>query len=278
MEDFWIELFSLPSFVVYGIFGGVGGAIGTLVGSALGRLFKIKWLTWASQILCFVLAIQLPKLIVPGLEKETAVAEAMQNFKSNRLYAIIFRQHPEAELEMKQNLALAINKFNSGESYSVAQDLTNKLVAKYFAQHINSTSDVSIYNVLKENAQAIQKFNSNPELCVNYYLGNPKFKKGEIDDELISKETDLKADVIESSINNPSPLSTPGTLEDLSKILVGSYVSNGFDVSEMGKLEQLTTLPPVQGCKIATDFTIALASLDSKRAAYVFKSLMLLSK
>ena len=127
MENIWIELFSLPSFVVYGIFGGVGGAIGVLVGKGLGKLFNIKWLTRLSQILCVVIAIQIPKLIIPEFKKEVALASVLKEFKSIRLYQVIFRQHPEAKLEFRSKIAAALGNSTADSVFAATRDSTNQL-------------------------------------------------------------------------------------------------------------------------------------------------------
>ncbi|VAV87928.1 hypothetical protein MNBD_ALPHA06-1327, partial [hydrothermal vent metagenome] len=40
MEQLLTYFLSLPSFVIYGIFGAIGGALGALVGSFLSKVFK----------------------------------------------------------------------------------------------------------------------------------------------------------------------------------------------------------------------------------------------
>lgn len=68
------------------------------------------------------------------------------------------------------------------------------------------------------------------------------------------------------------------SLDDLIKIIAVAYQQKGYDLNDLAKIDQVGTLPPVEGCRIATEFSEALAFIDAKQSAYVFKNLIYLSE
>jgi hypothetical protein len=60
--------------------------------------------------------------------------------------------------------------------------------------------------------------------------------------------------------------------------LARAYQNNGFHIDEVGKLSDVGSLPAKEGCYIAYHFLSAMASLNPKEAATVYKGLLTLNK
>ena len=110
------------------------------------------------------------------------------------------------------------------------------------------------------------------------YLGNANAPLDELSPEILEAKIKARADIIETSATRPSPPPTGVTPDALGKTLVRAYQNNGFNLAEISKLESLGSLPSKQGCDVGYHFLTALASLDAKEAATVYKGLMVMNK
>ncbi len=278
MEQLLIQFLSLPNVVIYAIFGAFGGALGAVIGALLSKIFKSEKTSRIVTIICVVLAIQLPNHIIPQLKKDIAPAQVLNQLKEQRLFSVIFRLHPEAEIEMKSKMEDVINNSPSDQVFLKAQAASAEFVAKYFNKHLVSASDEVTHKMLQHNVAVMKKFQNKPALCVGYYLGNPQFAKDDVTNDFVIEESNIKADIIESSVSNPSLPPKAASTDDLIKIIAVAYQQKGYDLNDLTKIDRVGTLPPVEGCKIAMEFSEALASIDAKQSAYVFKNLIYLSE
>ena len=110
------------------------------------------------------------------------------------------------------------------------------------------------------------------------YLGTANAPVDKLSPELLNEKLNARADVIETSVTQPSPPTTTVTVDALGKILVRAYQNNGFNVGEISKVDDVGSLPSKEGCDIGYHFLSAIASLDPKEAATVYKGLLILSK
>jgi hypothetical protein len=67
-------------------------------------------------------------------------------------------------------------------------------------------------------------------------------------------------------------------VDALGKILGRAYQNSGFNVSEISRVDDVGSLPSKEGCDIAYHFLSAMASLDPREGATVYKGLLVLSK
>lgn len=277
MDTLITSFLSLPNIVIYAIFGAIGGVLGALIGAGFSKAFKKEKLSRIITIICVVLAIQLPNHIIPQLKKDAAPSQVMNELKQQRLFSVIFRLHPEAEHDLKRKMTEIINNSPSDQVFYKAQAASAEIVAKYLNKHMVSASDEMTFKKIQREAKVIASFQNKPQLCVSFYLGNPQFSKDDITPEFLAEESSLKADLIESSINNPSLPPKAASIDEIINIIAQSYQKNGYDLQSLAKIDQVANLPPAEGCKIAIEFTKALASMGQKQASYVFKNLLYLS-
>lgn len=278
MEQLLTYFLSLPSFVIYGIFGAIGGALGALVGSFLSKVFKKEKITQIVVIIFIVLSTQLPKHVLPELKKDVVPAQVLEQLKEHRLFSVIFRLHPEAEIEMKERMRDVINNAPADQVFLKAQAVSAEVVAKYFNKYLVSASDEVTHKMLNRSVAVMKKFQHKPELCVSYYLGQPQFNKEDIPEDFITEQSNLKADIIESAVNNPSLPPKAASIDELLEIIALSYQQNGYDLANLEKIGLVGTLPADEGCRVALEFSNALATLDVKQSSYVFKNLLYLSE
>jgi len=274
MESLLIQLLSLPKVAIYAIFGAIGGGVGALVSS----LFKgkKKTVSYFISIIFIAIAVQIPNQLLPKLEKELAAAAILKDLKEMRLFSLVFKLHPEAESELKMRMKNIIRTSPQDRIFYDMQAASGEIINRYYQQYLVSASDAVTYKLLQHNVTVMRRFQSQnrPELCVSYYLGTPNFKKDDLTVEFIQKESDLKADVIESAVNSPSPPPKAASAETLIGVIVGIYKHKGYDVNHLKQLGEVATLPADKGCVIGMEFSDALASLDEKQSSYIFKNLV----
>lgn len=95
---------------------------------------------------------------------------------------------------------------------------------------------------------------------------------------MIDAKTNARADIIETSVTQPSPPPTNVLVDAIGNVLRKAYQANGFDVGELTKLDDVGALPAREGCSVAYHFLVVLNSLTPKDEATVYKGLLSLSK
>lgn len=277
MEALLIQFLSLPNVVVYTICGAVAGGFGGAVVHLLNRLFKSKSLTKVLSVLVIALAIQAPKIIVPALKKEVAPAQALAAIKKQRVFAALFRLHPEAEAEVKSQMEHALSTSAGSEFEAKTEAYVREvLMSKYFTKHLVFASDASLSAMIKNEKDIMVFLKNKPDVCVNFYLGRGLAGTA-LPVNLSEKELDVKAEMLEGVADNPSLPPQAAKAEELLALIAEGYRKKGYDINNLAKIDQVSNLPTNQGCLFATQFYDVIASLEASQSAYVFKNLLYLS-
>jgi hypothetical protein len=279
MSDFSAWLLSLPSIVLYAICGAIGGAIGALLGSAAESLFGPSKAWRVIPIIYFVASVQVTtKLVLPSLQNEAAPYEAIREMKQSRLFNAIFKYHPDAETETIEKLKQIISDPSDNRGAS-ARAIGAALAEKYVNLHILMASDDAIRNLLQSEVAIISSVRTQPDACVALYLGSATAPIEKLAPELLTTKLNARAEIIETSVSQPSPPLTSVTAEAMAKIMLRAYQPNGFDFNEVTKLSDIGgSMSAKEGCPIAYHFLFAMASLSAKEEAIVYKGLMSLGR
>lgn len=286
MDSFLGSLASLPSPVIDGIIGGIVGALVVLLfrtkdgQRALDRwregpLRRVPlWIPVISAVI--VIWIEISQAVTPLLQASARPdAEVELIEKTVPVFKAIFQYHPEAKEEMR----VALQKIYAGLPDQIRikrRQLSATISNRYFDLHLATASNAAIHKVLKTNSAIVEALSEKPKACVGFFL-ETGFNAGDIPASLLGAMTDAKADVIESSIKNPTHRENL-TREQAGSALVGAYRENSFDFSEVEKISNLNSLPAEDGCPIARHFSAVLANMDEKTAASVFTSLAAMAK
>jgi hypothetical protein len=271
MESLIANMVFLPSFVL----GALGGAAGGLFGGVLSH-FVVP--PKARNILVVVAVIACGKFAVSYanvLKPEYAYVRVMDDLKNKRLFAVIFRAHPEAE----QQLAVATryilaNSPSNMVSYD-AEVATSKITSEYVTRHLPTSSAPALHKLLVGQRIMIMALQQEPDDCRRYYLGYPvrsKYATAQLE-KLSGDILDAKAEIIESSVASPS-VAPKESLDSIATDLAEAYQRQGYAAQDLQKVSDVANLPPSDGCRVATEFTSILASFDQTKAARIFKNLM----
>lgn len=278
MEQVIAEFISLPQPVIYAIFGALGGITGTLLGILFEKLFKTDRATKLIAIVCVLVSIQLVRHTLPTMQKSFGHIVVMKELKKTRLFQVIFRLHPEAEAEMQSKMKDILANVSDDQIGLSAQAASAQIVDRYLTKYLPSASSEAIYKLILRQLEVMKQFKSKPSLCMNYYLGQPQFKKDDLTPAFLEIESNVKADVIESAISTPSPLLQGANVNEIAEEIAYGYVQKGYPVDDLSKMDQIDKLPADQGCDIAIKFADVLTAMPADRSAYVFKSLLRLSQ
>jgi hypothetical protein len=278
MSEFSVWALSLPSIVLYAICGAIGGAIGGLFSFAAEKLFGANKAWRIIPIIFVVASIQLTtKVVLPSLQHDAAPYAAIEEMKKSRLFGAIFRYHPDAEAQTIEKLKQVLSGPNDRRQAS-ARAIGAALADKYVNLHILMASDDAIHNLMQSEVAILSTVRAQPDACVALYLGSASAPIDKVPPELLNAKLNARAEVIETSVAQPSPPLTNVTVDTLGQILMRAYQTNGFDIQEISKLSDVGSLPPKDGCLVAYHFLSAMASLDPKDGTTVYKGLIRLSK
>jgi len=159
---------------------------------------------------------------------------------------------------------------------AATQQLTGQVVNEFFTKRLLFASDESLYSFLQFNATALQRLHNHPEDCGAFFVGSGAIDLKMLPADFLEHGLDIKADVIESSINNPTPASKAKDFDEFTDPLVAAYQRNGYKLEDIANVFKISQFPAADGCRIATSFIASLASLDKAKASFVFKNWMLL--
>jgi len=273
MESLIAGFLQLPQFVIYGLIGALAGALGALVTTPI----KSKGARRFIPLLCAIVAINLARSYISDLRDKygyiESMNEAMNALKEQRLFSVLIKYHPEAEDQLREGFKQILLTIPTDQVAAASQHLSAEVVNRFLEKHMITASNQSIYLMLKFNAQVLDTL-QDPRDCVGYFLGT-SVNPNALSADVIKEGSNLKANIIESSINNPSAPSKASHIEDVTTPLLQEYQRHGYSPDDLTKTQLVSTLPPVDGCRVATSFSNALASMDETQAAYVFKNLML---
>ena len=239
---------------------------------------KTENLSFIFVIICVVMAIQLKQHIWPKVEETVATKKILERLEEYRLFRVIFRHHPEAKEELEYKFA---NIYAHSPSDKVSFDsrmATAEIVNRYFDKHLVAASDEVTYKMIVSNLEAMKSLSDRLQLCVDYYLGQLNIDSTEIADDFLKRELDWKADIIESAIQSPSLPPKADNIDGIAEVLAIAYNSIGSSIENLANLDSIGQIPPDEGCATAIEFNSALATLDEKKASYIYKNLLYIGK
>lgn len=274
--DFVVESLSQwPAPLVAGLFGGVGGLLGSLIVAAISRIVTLNKTVAAAIVTGFVvLGLKVPDVTIFKARNADPARRIVEEMKKTRYGAVLFRAHPEAEALVRDE----IKKLASGGLDEAKQSQLRAFVAelstKYVNAHLLTAPDQMLFKGLQSNLVTIESFRTRPDICLAFYKASGQVPSAAMTPKLMEDELNLKADIIESSIANPSPPREPVSPEEIKSLFVEAYKNTGADIRDLPKLTGSSAIPPDEGCRIAIEFYKALVSLGEQKGARLFRGLL----
>ncbi|BCJ89408.1 hypothetical protein IZ6_01430 [Terrihabitans soli] len=273
MEGLIGILSEIPGPVLAGLFGLLGIGMGALIG----LLLRNEFLRVVALLICTTAATLGGGFFIKPAESSTDADRVLDELKTtSKLYALLAEIHPEIETAMKDKVNEVLSSGLSPEGvFQQAGAGSAEILSGYFLYYVEEAGDEPTYRLLQRNAETIRLLETSPDACVGYYLGVPRFTQEEVEGllrEPIRAETEIKAEMVESALNSPSKANIL-EVNDLIDVLTTAYSRSGYDPDNLGKIGDVESLPPEEGCKVGIEFNAAVAGLDQATAVSVYKSL-----
>lgn len=280
MDHVLSYIFSFPNVFIYAVSGAIFGAVGGGLGMFIAKKFKSKTASQAVWIGFLMFCITLSPIPVKYLQREVMANKIVDGLSENKLFSAIIDVYPEAKEELKdQYNGLLKRNPSSDQMFLESQKISAEWSNKYIQKSVLSASDSSIYSMIKNDVKILNFFKSKPQICVAYFLGSGGFGKDDLSQDLIDGVMSIKVGIIESSIKNPSFLSREDiNINDVRDLITSAYKAKGYDIKDFQKLDQFSLLDPKEACEVGFEFDSAIESLGEKKATYVYKSVILLSR
>jgi hypothetical protein len=157
-----------------------------------------------------------------------------------------------------------------------SQLASSQIISKYIDRHMLSSSDMALHNFLVQQRVAMLTLQGEPDDCRRFFLGYPVRSQDATNQvkTFLENISNAKAEVVESSVSNPS-LATKETPDAVAADLMNEYRKNGYAAEDLGKVSEIANLPPVDACRVGTEFTSILASFDPTKGWQILKNLIL---
>jgi hypothetical protein len=280
MSGFETWLSSLPSPIVAGLFGAAGGALGGTLMHLVHKLAPqraiLKTIGIGVAAALAVVASRIPDLAFPDIGRLRAANALIESVGKDEPYVTIFAVHPEAVGEIRKALVAEITLNPSPPTFERFNPIFTGAAKRYLERHQMTADEASLADMIVHTADTLQKLADRPRDCVSYFQGTGSADFMTSNRELILKEGQLMSAVIGSSARHPSRPARLLTIDEVTAIFVGSYQTNGFDLTGLAELERVGELPPERACLVATQFTRALTSPERSQIGLLFKSLLAL--
>lgn len=271
LEEFGIFFLSVPTWMIAAVLGAIAAPLGYGIGS---------WLKnpRVGSAICLAAAVQLVSPAQAAVRREYGgMAMVRELEQKEHLFAVLFRLHPEARTELAAKIQALLNGPLEQQRVG-AQNASAEIVGRYFQQHLLAASDRSIHDLLLHTLDVMQKLKADrPELCVAYHLGRTNtpidFWPG-----FVETESNMRAQIIESAVANPSPASRATSVDEIIPLLVAGFDAKKYPREALAQVPDVESLPPSQGCAVAMMFTDVLASMAADQGSYVFKNLLYMAQ
>jgi|GEM_PF-4451393 len=271
-----LSLFAgLPGPVQIALLGLAGGAVGVGLSHLAGRWTSHRGLLMALVVVPVIGTPALVNGVIGRRASDGQVSAVMEALRQAPLNRAVLAADAGLETALKQRLAVLI-RGRPGDAgvKAEAEALMADLAEETFNALAPDASDEAILAYMRLSLQALEQLGGRPSACVAFILGKPGFDASLLGLALRDSLAALKARIITEGAARTAPFRTPLPSDDLSQSLAIGYRMTGRDPKAGARFAAIDA-DPAAGCAAAIDYMTAVASLEAKRAAKVFKTLLL---
>lgn len=207
-------------------------------------------------------------------QRNKNISESIAFIEKENPFGTIFKVYPEAKERLRAELNVI---YQSNRDVRIrAETFSRALAREYLGKSLPLASNQSIAAFLSWNAASIARLQNDPAACVEFFLGRrqPDGVTREERERATRREGDLKAAVIASSKETPSPAIPYASTGEAMAALAERYARAQQDAASAAKLEKVGELPPGEGCEVARAFSMAIADGPPAETARLYKHFM----
>ena len=271
MDGFW----AWPAAYQAAVFGAIGGLVGGLIGRLLwnrsGRGDN-KSARAVVTVVCACLALFIGNGIAAPHRQAADIDAAIQTLKTHKVYAALFKYHPDSETALRAKLADIVHTTPASQLQIPVSNAISQSLSRYLLKDILYAPDSAIRLLLDDNLIMQTKLQSHPDDCVTYFLGRSPHDQSLITAQDVTREGDAKAAVIEGAATHPSPPPVNPDLHALATEIAKGFKAKGYDVNDLRLLGHMTQVPPTDGCRVAVEYITVLDAMPDAQASTVLKA------
>ena len=271
MDDFW----AWPAMYQGAVFGAIGGLAGALIGGLLRRRpgqAKDRSATTVITIICVCIAIFVGNGIAAPHRQAADVDAAIRTLKTHKVYATLFKYHPDSETALRAQLTDIVRNTPAGQLQAPVSAAISQSLSHYLFHDILYAPDSAIRLLLDDNLITQTKLQAHPDDCVTYFLGNPPHDQSLLTEQDVMREGDAKAAVIAGAATHPSP---PPVRPDLTALVVQiakGFKAKGYDVNDLRLLGHIRQIPQTQACQVAVEYITVLDAMPDAQGSTILKA------
>ncbi len=179
----------------------------------------------------------------------------------------------EVRRDLKEELLkIKENETNIQNAKFRMLELNYRFMIPKYHKSLISASSAAIYNMLQYKFTTMKSLSSNPEDCVRYFLDELiPISKDMADTKWLQEDLAMKNAVMTGP---RSELLPANNIDDVNQAIKKQYTVLGYSTEDYDMLTQINTMPPVDACRIATEFSHTISSMEPDKATYIFKNLL----
>ena len=271
MDGFW----AWPAAYQAAVFGAIGGLVGGLISRWLRSRpghANDKSAGTVVTIICVCLALFIGNQIAAPHRQAADVDAAIQTLKTHKVYAALFKYHPDSETALRAKLLDIVHTTPPAQLQAPVSTAISQSLSHYLLKDILYAPDSAIRLLLDDNLIIQTKLQSHPDDCVTYFLGQPPHDQSLITAQDVTREGDAKAAVIEGAVTHPSPPPVNPDLVALATQMAKGFDAKGYDVNDLRLLGRLRQIPPPQACRVAVEYITVLDAMPDAQASTILKA------
>lgn len=272
MNDLLIRFLELPDYVLDGTFGLLGALVGAFIAYTMRRPGRGKFVTIGLVLGLSVLFAAAARFGVAELRERHMGALLASGMKQQRLFAAIVAAHPEADAELRAAADQAVIAPTPQQRIAQVQRLGATFMLKYLKVHMPTAPADAVVKLAQHNLATMKLLADRPAVCVGYFSGGGQVSQGDIPESSILRESELRAEIIESAIRQPVPAEPPADNAALRALIDEVYRETGHDPAAFARLSSPDPRPLAERCALMTEFSEVLATADPAKAARIMKS------
>ncbi len=272
--SFLVDLYVDSPFMIPALFV----LVAIILGWVVAKILRLKSLHKLIVIIAFViLSLFVANMVSDKIESESPHIKIVNDLKKERIFSAIIKAHPEVEGDVRDTIKSIIVNNPEDKISDLVNKLSTGITNKYYQEHLLTTPDYAIKKLLNRNLKMLTELEDKPKLCVKYFMGDLSDNVDDLPKEFFDDEANIKADIIESSVKDHTPLEKSADIVTISQIVLDEYLKRNYVKKDLQKISQVVNLVPDEGCRVAIVFSKVLLSMDLSSASLVLKSLISVS-
>lgn len=261
-------LLSVSPSVVYTVLGLIGVVLAAV--SYYGLRHEVTGYLRLVFAIPIIISVSSGKLLISIAEDVALNNEITKQVYEEKLFKLVINEEPKAKTLVDLTIRM-VDKDNKDEAFYKAKQTALVVLRPIIDSYILTASNESVYKLMGYSYQNVSMLKNNPKKCVDYYFTRePVLESSDLPYNYFKAELDALAEIVENSINNPSPIEQYD-YDQIMQIVENQYKNLGYDPKQIKKLSNFNKVKPEEACEAAITFSYVIYSMGNQAGSYVYK-------